>query len=196
MSFDRRATLALLAGLLAAPASAQSGDNVLVNWRVRNIGNTVTDASLWNDRIYLSTDQSISFDDLVIAGSVAHSGVLDADQFYAGSATLTLPRDLQGDYYVLVTANYGGSLQETGGRTANNNGFSATPIHVTLSPVADLTVSNVSGPTQALPSETVTRALAAHAHRDGAVRRARRIRGRGGRRAAPRSPASGLPKAA
>ena len=84
-----------------------------------------------------------------------HAGLLGPNETYTGRATLSLPRDLQGDFYVLVDTNTARTVTETG-RTGNNVGASPAIVRIALSPSADLTVSNVSGPIEALTGETVT----------------------------------------
>src|SRR6185503_5633095 len=145
----------LLVEAVGAPTAAQGGDTFDITWRVRNTGTMATNAVLWNDRIVLSTDQTFSAGDLVLAESVAHGGSLAAGDNYVGRATVTLPRDLQGNFYVLVKTDTAGAVFE-GGRTANNAGASPAQIVVALAPMPDLRVTNVSGPTQVVPGDSVT----------------------------------------
>ncbi|WP_277224425.1 CARDB domain-containing protein, partial [Pseudomonas indica] len=141
---------------LSAPALAQSGESILVTWEVKNEGNATTDLSLWNDRIVLSADPLLGGeDDIVLAGSVTHAGLLAAGQSYVGRATLTLPRDLSGAYYVLVDTNTNRTVTELG-RTENNTLASATRLQVGLAPVPDLTVSAVTGPLSLRPGDQAT----------------------------------------
>ena len=140
---------------ISAPNIALSGENVQVSWQVRNLGNAATDLVLWSDRVMLSRDLTPSADDIILAGAITHAGLLDAGQSYVGLATLTLPRDLQGDFYVLVDVNAARSVSENG-RTGNNVGASAAPLKISLAPTADLTVANVTGSTQLCPGDTAT----------------------------------------
>ncbi|MDP1667162.1 MAG: CARDB domain-containing protein [Methylobacter sp.] len=140
---------------VTAPESALSGENILITWEVNNNGNAKTDLALWNDRVVLSSDASLSNDDIILSGSITHAGQIAAGQGYLGKAILTLPRDLVGDYYVLVDTNTNRTVTENG-YTANNVGVSITKLSVSLAPVADLTVSDVTGPLALRPGEQAT----------------------------------------
>jgi hypothetical protein len=56
-----------------APRLALSGETIVVTWVVRNEGNVTTNRPSWSDRVVLSTDPTLSADDLVLAGAVAHA---------------------------------------------------------------------------------------------------------------------------
>jgi len=140
---------------LSVPETAQSGETLLITWEVRNDGNATTDLALWNDRVVLSSDDTLGGDDIVLAGSVTHAGLLSPGQGYTGRATITLPRDLSGEYYVIVDTNNHHSVTELG-RTSNNSRSSVAKLRVGLAPVPDLTVADVSGPTSLRPGETAT----------------------------------------
>ncbi|HEX8961620.1 MAG TPA: CARDB domain-containing protein, partial [Rhodocyclaceae bacterium] len=140
---------------VTAPEAAMSGENVLVTWVVRNDGNATTDLALWNDRVILSTDPVPSGDDIVIAGSITHAGLLSPGQSYTGKATITLPRDLQGQFYVIVDTNSNRSVNEKG-LTANNATATPVAMRVGLAPTPDLTVSAVTGSTMLRPGDTAS----------------------------------------
>ncbi|WP_301102649.1 CARDB domain-containing protein, partial [Propionivibrio sp.] len=98
-----------------APLTAQSGENIRITWDVQNNGNTPTNLALWNDRVVLSSDATLGgADDIILAGSVTHAGLLAVGQSYTGAATITLPIDLAGDYYVIVQTNSTSALDEAG----------------------------------------------------------------------------------
>jgi hypothetical protein len=137
---------------VTAPENALSGENILVTWEVNNNGNAKTDLALWNDRVVLSRDTSPSADDIILSGSVTHTGQIGAGQGYLGKAILTLPRDLTGDYYVIVDTNTNRSMSENG-NLANNVGVSAAKLSIDLAPVADLSMSDVNGPLALKPGE-------------------------------------------
>ena len=54
--------------VVSAPTSVQEGGNVALVWRVRNVGDVVTDVSAWKDNVYLSTDATLDAGDLRITG--------------------------------------------------------------------------------------------------------------------------------
>ncbi|HNL98807.1 MAG TPA: CARDB domain-containing protein, partial [Accumulibacter sp.] len=105
---------------VSAPTLAQSGEDILITWTVRNDGNATTSLALWNDKLVLSRDSSLSADDIILSGSVTHSGLLSPGQSYTGRATMTLPRDLSGDFHLIVDTSTNRSVFEEG-RTGNNS---------------------------------------------------------------------------
>jgi hypothetical protein len=137
------------------PRGARSGETIVVNWVVRNQGNVTTNRSSWSDRVVLSSDTTLSSDDLVLAGAVAHAGVLAAGQSTPGRATITLPRDLSGDYFVIVQSNAGRNVDEAG-LTLNNTRASNDVLAISLTPTPDLTVAEVLGPSALRPGDTAS----------------------------------------
>ncbi|WP_343123935.1 CARDB domain-containing protein [Xanthomonas arboricola] len=152
---------------VTVPASALSGENVKVTWLVTNTGNSPTDLALWNDRIVLARSPTPSVNDIVLAGSVVHTGVLGVNGSYTGTATVALPRDLVGTYYILVLTNLNNTVTELG-RTGNNTAASAA-MQITLAPVANLVASAVTGPSAVRPGDSASVAYTAANTGNGAV---------------------------
>ena len=103
----------------------------------------------------LSRDLTPSADDIVLAGAITHARILEPGQSCLARATLTLPRDLQGDFYVLVDVNSARTVTENG-LTGNNVGSSAALLRISLAPAADLSATDVTGSTQLRPGDTAT----------------------------------------
>ncbi|MBK6595660.1 MAG: hypothetical protein IPG23_24855 [Burkholderiales bacterium] len=72
---------------ITAPTLAQSGEDILITWTVRNDGNATTNLASWNDKLVLSRDSTLSADDIVLAGSVTHP-----DRFLPGKVIPGRPR--------------------------------------------------------------------------------------------------------
>jgi len=140
----------LVVSNIQLPEQAQSGETIAVTWTVTNVGNQSTDLALWSDRVVLSNDAVLSSDDIILAGNVTHLGQLAPNQYYTGRATLTLPRDVSGNFYVIVKTNQQGTVTETD--HSDNNTLSQT-IQIALSPVADLTVSALQAPSVLRPNQ-------------------------------------------
>ncbi|MDZ4254036.1 MAG: CARDB domain-containing protein, partial [Sulfuritalea sp.] len=140
---------------ITAPTLAQSGEDILITWTVKNDGNATTNLASWNDKLVLSRDTTLSDDDIVLAGSVTHAGLLAPGQDYTARATMTLPRDLSGDYYVIVDTSANRSVFEDD-RGGNNSRASIATLHVDLAAVADLRVAEVTGPATLRPGDTAT----------------------------------------
>ncbi|MDB5858608.1 MAG: hypothetical protein JWQ76_2297, partial [Ramlibacter sp.] len=135
-----------------APTSIQSGEEMLVSWVVRNAGNASTDSYGWGDKVVISTSATPGVGETVLAPAVMHYGVVQKGDTYSAQIRVAVPRELEGSFYVRVYANASNGLAENGG-TANNVRAAAAQLQVTLAPAADLRVSDVSAPTQAVPGE-------------------------------------------
>ena len=66
-----------------------------------NEGSRATRVGTWLDRVYISQDPSLDFYDEIL-GSVRHDGVLGTGQTYTTTATVRLPDNIEGDFYILV----------------------------------------------------------------------------------------------
>ncbi len=79
------------------------GDSLDITWTVRNQGTGATSES-WSDRIYLSTDETLSDDDIALEILSISNPELAPDQVYSQTASVSLSDDdlTDGEYYVLV----------------------------------------------------------------------------------------------
>ncbi len=68
---------------------------------------------------------------------------------------MTLPRDLEGTFYLLVNTNHNRTVNESG-HTANNTGATVHPLQISLSPAPDLSVTAVNGPGALQPGQAAT----------------------------------------
>ncbi|MCB1090441.1 MAG: Ig-like domain-containing protein, partial [Verrucomicrobiae bacterium] len=125
------------------PPSGIAGSPVDVEFTVINEGDTSA-AGSWTDRLYLSTDSTLSQND-VLLGSSIHSGGLAIGATYTTTVTVTLPALITGDYYVLVVTDAAESVVE--GAAEGNNTGASTLFSVSLPPSPDLTVDSVSSQT-------------------------------------------------
>ena len=137
------------------PTQAMSGDNLLVSWQVENIGTATTDVSQWSDRVILSRDTTVSADDIVLSGAVSHTGLLAPNETYNAQATLSLPRDISGTYYVIVQTNVFRQVNEQS-HTSNNSTSSVQTLQISLSPVADLHITTLETPTLLRPNQAAS----------------------------------------
>ena len=128
----------------ATPASANSGSAVTISWTGRNAGTGAT-AAAWTDRVYLSNNNTLSVDDLLL-GSLDHAGVVQASATYAASLAVTLPNGLSGSFYLIVRPDADNVVVEGAGLETDIGVSAAFPI--TLAPYADLEVSGVTAPEQ------------------------------------------------
>ena len=124
-----------------APASANTGQLVELTWDFLNSGTATADA--WQQSVYLSEDQTLSGNDRLIE-SFAIDSPLAPGQTVSQSRSVRMPVDLDGNRYLLLvndTANQLGELT-----AGENNNVAAQLIELTLSPYADLAVSDVTAP--------------------------------------------------
>jgi subtilase family serine protease len=128
-------------------ASCLSTEPLWVEWTVENLGLAATEADAWADAVYLSTDPVLDATDLH-PFPVAHSGALERDGSYAASGLFALPPDLEGNFYVIVSADRQNAIVEDPSE-ANNYRAADSATTISLGPVPDLAVTNVNAPTDA-----------------------------------------------
>ncbi len=127
--------------------SLHTGDTIPLSYEVSNVGNLVTNASTWTDRVVLSTNNVYGdADDLQLA-LITHHGALEPGGSYSVNQTLTLPDGLPGTYYLLVKTDSSNSVDEIL-QEGDNTTCTVNPFVVGLRDYPDLVVENlaVSGP--------------------------------------------------
>ena len=128
---------------VAVPETALSGQPIDVTWTVRNASLETTHVSWWDDKLYLSRDDSLeTTGDNLLMGTYRHNGVLEFDDTYTSpeSGTITLPEDADGQYYFIVQADVPDRVYE--GEWEANNIAAGGPVDVTYAP-PDLQVGSV-----------------------------------------------------
>ncbi|MFO7906867.1 MAG: CARDB domain-containing protein [Planctomycetota bacterium] len=130
---------------LDVPTTAVSGSDITIRWEDANIG-TGTASVDWIDHIHLS-------DDLVLDGSDQLLALIDVtSEVTSGTSkalerTVTLPLEVSGSKYVIVSSDAADQVRETDGEANNEN---AAPLEIDLAPYADLAVSDVVAPEQTI----------------------------------------------
>ena len=122
------------------PGSAQSGTAVTVSWIVGNDGTAEAQTSSWTDRLFLSIDDTLSADDLVLV-SFEHAGPLAIGETASASLDVILPNGIEGIYHLIVAADAQDTVVEGGGA---ENDTAAASFTVILAPYADLALSAVT----------------------------------------------------
>ncbi|MCB1967891.1 MAG: hypothetical protein KDI64_18145, partial [Candidatus Accumulibacter sp.] len=138
--------------VVAAPASARSGEATPVSWRVRNAGDRPTDVTQWKDSIYLSTDATLDAGDTLLA-QLLHSGGLGVGESYSSQSNVFLPFGMTGDFRILVDTDAQSQVFES---VFENNNVTASlaPVQVLAPVLADLSVSQIVVPAQGAPGQT------------------------------------------
>ncbi|MEL6110144.1 MAG: CARDB domain-containing protein, partial [Planctomycetota bacterium] len=159
---DLPVTLAPLPDLqvtaVAAPARADRGQEITVDWTVTNFGgNTVSGQEEWLDLVYLSRDEFLDLRSDIYVGAARYEDGLDAGLGYSRSLTVSLPSDLLGPYYVFVITdpdrtNSTGDVFE-GQNERNNSMTTVQPMIIELPPPSDLQVTDIVVPTDVVAGE-------------------------------------------
>lgn len=132
--------------------SGTSGSTVGLSWQIQNLGTGGTTVSSWIERVYLSPDSLLS--ELTPLGNFPSLSYLLGGESYGRSATVTLPRGISGNYYLVVLVDAANGQPET--NEANNRGRSLAPTVVTLQDFADLRVTNVGAGDFAIAGDSVS----------------------------------------
>ena len=121
------------------PTSAFSGTSIEIEWSVSNTGAGDTRMDGWYDFLYLSEDDQLDRNDHFI-NAFPNIRALSPTENYSNQTTFTLPRGIEGEYYIFVRTNLGvnglPSIQED--NFDNNQASEAFP--VVLTPAPDLRV--------------------------------------------------------
>lgn len=131
---------------IVAPAQALAGQIVPITWTVKNQGTGSIAGGQWTDRIYLSSNDGAS--DNIYVGDFTYEGDLAAGASVTRTQTITLPADQVGNYAVVVRTDIYGNVYEYDGES-NNRTVDNTRIGVTFPPLANLTVSSITPPSDA-----------------------------------------------
>ncbi|MBN1661871.1 MAG: PKD domain-containing protein [Anaerolineae bacterium] len=126
---------------LSAPATANSGADIRVQWTVTNLGAGAPFEPLWYDRVYLSPDPVLVVDDAWVLGTFGVGEALAPGDLYTRTRDLTVPDGISGIHYLHVWTDWDGRVFEY---MDDDNNVTATTLSIALSPSPDLQVSSVS----------------------------------------------------
>ncbi len=135
----------LIVSEVSGPDSAALGETIDLSWTVTNQGSHAAAAN-WYDCFYLSEDEALGGDTALRVTDVSAQTPLPAGESYTLTVKLTIPDAAAGSYYILARTdvyNYQGESNDS-----NNLGYA--PIELTA---ADLTVTNISAPSQVVVGE-------------------------------------------
>ena len=112
-----------------------------------NQGTTATTVPNWQDKIYLSLDNAITYDDIVIDSLLNQSALEPGESYLSVSDSVAVPLRFRGEVFVLVSTDANGQMDEW--PNDGNNVFAA-PLYVEPLPFPDLVTSDVVCPQQAV----------------------------------------------
>lgn len=144
--------------LVQGPSQAFPGEPMLVNYRVENQGNgdTPQSESSWSDSIYLSPTQAFNPGTARLLGSQPHTGGLTQNAGYTVSnLSVSVPRDIIGDWYVFVWTDSSNSAYEFVNENNNTNFDQTHTVHIQATP-PDLIVPSIESPGTANAGRQIT----------------------------------------
>jgi len=97
---------------VTAPAIANPGEDVVVQWRVINHGPGAPFENSWQDRVYLSRTPAFNPDSAVVLGAFTRNGSLELDSSYATSRTVRIPNGFAGVNYIFVHTDWNNGVFE------------------------------------------------------------------------------------
>ncbi|MFM6739119.1 MAG: CARDB domain-containing protein, partial [Microcystis panniformis] len=137
---------------IIAPTSANAGGTVPLEFTVLNQGIVATNTPRWKDRVYLSLDNRVTYDDVLI-GDLDNGSALDPGESYRSKTQpLVVPKYFRGDVYLLVETDVANQVDEF---PQDNNNVLAKPIKIIPIPPSDLVTSDVIAPNQAFEGSTI-----------------------------------------
>jgi RHS repeat-associated protein len=139
---------------IVLPSNGTFGNSVNLSWTVRNAGDA-TAARSWRDRLYLSRDNTLSSDDVLLwTQAIDNAFPLAAGATYTRSIAATLPLQAtlsDGTYYILVKTDADSKQPEA--NETNNTGSAS--LSLALPPLPDLVVSNIVAPVEGLSGQQI-----------------------------------------
>jgi hypothetical protein len=141
-----------------APSELFSGETFNLGYTVIDNGAALplvnTPGQVWQDAVYLSTTPTLigANNPVLLAGSIATVSTLASGATYTNHLSLTLPKYIQGSYYLLVFTDVHSDIYEGPGESNNILG---RPLTVDLTPPADLQTSAVTAPATALGGQAL-----------------------------------------
>ncbi|MCX6233021.1 MAG: hypothetical protein NTZ33_15945 [Bacteroidetes bacterium] len=130
-----------------APQQCIAGQPFKVVFKVKNQGAGPTTLGNWTDKVYLSSDFTISNGDINIGTYNYSGGILDTAQYYQDSMNVTIPVGNAGNFILIFKTDNADVVYEFNGEGNNTaNSF----IIVTQPPPADIIVNSIAVPDSAM----------------------------------------------
>jgi subtilase family serine protease len=117
-----------------------AGESIKVVWHVKNDGSGSTLDNSWRDMLYLSKTSSLSSNTIKIYEGTVRPRVLPG-HVYNYTATVSIPDNTYGEYFLIIKANGDKALQET---DLNTNNIASTRITLRRMPQPDLKILSVT----------------------------------------------------
>ncbi len=145
----------IVESVLVTPDSAQLGQSVTVIWRVKNSGTApATAVNGWIDHLFIATGPNDAGVSLPLADE-AVAGSLAPGESYTRTRAITLPllpKLPEAPFAIRVQIDNGNSVPESN----EGNNLAATVVALTLPPLPDLVITQITAPAAARPGETIS----------------------------------------
>jgi|GEM_PF-1710728 len=151
---------------ITPPDEPFSGTQTTIRWVVTNNGTGATSAGSWRDQVILSLDDKWeTLDDNIHLATVDNPNYLPVGESYQNSATISIPRGLNGSYHFLVRTDVFGNVFEDA--FENDNTRVTDAILVQLTPPPDLRVDTVEAPNEEFSGTPITISWTVSNHGEG-----------------------------
>jgi len=129
----------LIVSSVIAPAQGFSGATANITFQVKNDGTGPTRSGQWYDRIYITSDTTLSSSRIHLK-TIQHNGDLQVDSTYTAMASVTLPNHISGKRFIIVKSDYANHEYE---HASENNNENHDSMNVILTPPPDLIVKDL-----------------------------------------------------
>ena len=142
------------------PDKVSVGGTINVEFDVINQGTAATNVPNWIDRVYLSLDNEISADDLVIDTLDNGSALESGKRYPSTSESIIIPERFRGDAYLIVETDSSNQINELP-QEGNNTEFKKITVEFEGSDTggsgqpSDLVTGDVVAPRQAFEGSTI-----------------------------------------
>ena len=122
------------------PATLTIGETIDLSWVVENQGNDITSTTAWVDAIFLSEDDQLDFNDILVGIRRVESGQipLNIGSSYTANLSVTVPDNTTNSQFILFATDWlSGELEEN-----ENNNVLAQSVQVTAPP-EEISVSSL-----------------------------------------------------
>ncbi len=134
------------------PDHVPAGGTASLRFTIVNQGTVPTTTPRWTDRVYLSIDNEIGPDDVLLGAYQNGAALAPGEQYSTDSGLVTIPIRFRGDVFLIVQTDADRGLDEYPG---DNNNTRAFAFHVDPKPFADLVTSAVVAPAQAITGSQI-----------------------------------------
>ena len=138
---------------IEAPDPIDAGASGSVAFTIINQGPVPTNVPHWTDNVYLSLDDKVTSDDILISSLQNGSALNSGEQYRTIAGDFVVPLRFRGDVYIIVQTDAGNSVDEWPNDT---NNVVLHKMFVRPAPFADLVVSNVVTPALSFEGNQVT----------------------------------------